>query len=70
MAVRRTESARENIMHQNFQSFGTPWERLLGGLGEDDLGGGESMAELAVVQVGEKRKRVKDGYYNERLHFS
>ncbi len=25
-AVRRTERPREKMMHQNFQSFGTPWE--------------------------------------------
>jgi hypothetical protein len=25
MAVKRMESVRENMMHQNFQSFGTPW---------------------------------------------
>ena len=41
MAVRRTESASENMIHQNFQSFGTPSERLSECSGEEDGDGGE-----------------------------
>jgi hypothetical protein len=41
MAVRRMESASENMIHQNIQSFGTPWERPSEGSGEEDLDGGE-----------------------------
>ena len=41
MAVRRTESAMENMIHQNFQSFGTPWERSSEGSGEEGSDGGE-----------------------------
>jgi hypothetical protein len=47
-AVRRTESARENMMHQNFQSFGTPWEISLEGFGKVKGDGEESMVELAI----------------------
>jgi hypothetical protein len=63
MAVRRTESARENMMHQNFQSFGTPWERSLGDLGEDDRDGGGSMVEVGEIMFrGEKQGNLNGGH--------
>jgi hypothetical protein len=74
-AVRRMESAREFMMHQNFQSFGTPRERSLGNLGEDNRDGGESMAELAKVQVGEicrgeKQGKLKGGILKREATFN
>ena len=46
MAVRRTDSAREKIMVQNFQSFDTPLKRSSGHLAEGDEG---SMTEPAIL---------------------
>jgi hypothetical protein len=46
MAVRRMDSAREKMMHQNIQSFDTPLERLSERLAEDGEG---SMAELVIL---------------------
>jgi hypothetical protein len=58
-AVRRTERARENMMLQNFQSFGTPWESSLGGSGPgvDGWDGGDSMA-MPAIQVVSRRNDV------------
>ena len=59
------------MMHQNFQSFGTPREGSLEGLGEDDRHGEDSMANLPVViqvclwerkDVGERSRDLKNGY--------
>ena len=43
MAVRKMVSMRGNMIHQNFQSFGTSWERSSEGLGEEGRDGGESI---------------------------
>ena len=48
-AVRRMDSAREKMMHQNVQSFGTPLERSSERLAEDDEDDEGSMAELAIL---------------------
>jgi hypothetical protein len=57
------DSAREKMMHQKVQSFGTPLERLSGRLAEDDEDDEGSMAELAIlVRWWEKRcRREKQG---------
>jgi hypothetical protein len=49
MEARRTDSEREKMVHQNFQSFGTPWERSSEGLEEDNVDDERSMAELAIL---------------------
>jgi len=60
MAVRRMDSAREKMMHQNVQSFGTPLESSSGRLAEDDEDGEGSMAEVAIlVLVRQREKRCR-----------
>ena len=61
MAVKRTESARDIIMHQNFQSFGTPWWISGEGLHvleclRDNSGLDESIASLLAI-IGDKQWR-------------
>ena len=53
MAVRRIESARENMIDQNFQSFGTPWERSSKGLWEEGRDDRESI-HVTRLLMGER----------------
>ena len=59
MAVRRMDSAREKMMHQNVQSFGTLLERSSERLAEDDDDGKGSTAELAIRCRREKQNEGK-----------
>jgi hypothetical protein len=48
-AVKRMDSAREKMIHQNFQSFGTPWGTS--DLVEDEEDDNDSTTELAILRV-------------------
>ena len=70
MAVRRVESARENIMHQKFQSFGTSLgiSCFEGSESESSEGGGASdsedfIANQAMFSGLDTRKTLR-AFYN------
>ena len=59
MAVKSREDARENMMHQNFQSFGWPWWISAGEVSRNELeilGDSSSLLAESIAMLGPHHK--------------